>query len=166
MARSNDCVLRTLLCNLCLSLGCCDKPAAVLSLTLGAVEDRPDAKRKRRKRMAIETMTLTDRQRVPLSVTGKDSEGNPVDVSGDQVQYASSDDSVLTVVQDSTSKNFYATTTGKLGTAQITASVDPGGGSSPIMAVGHFVVVASALVSVDISAGTPEDRPPPTPPTT
>ena len=104
-------------------------------------------------------LTLTDIQKVDLAVQPVDAAGNAALVDG-ACTWESSDVTVLTVEPAADGLSAVALTTGKLGTAQIkcTADADLTEGVLPILGVLDVEVVASAAVSVAITAGAPVNK--------
>lgn len=104
------------------------------------------------------TLILTDEQKVALAVAFTDKMGNPASVEGAPA-WASSDPCVeVTAAADGFSA--VATTTGPLGTAQVsvTADADLGEGVVPIVGTLDIQVVAAMAANVGITAGAPEPR--------
>lgn len=105
------------------------------------------------------SLLLTDVQRVSLAISPKSAAGNPTAVDGAPA-WSSSDDTVLTVEAAADGLSAVATTTGKLGTAQVRveADADVGSGVTPLNAVLDVEVLASEAVALEVAAGTPESR--------
>lgn len=104
---------------------------------------------------------LTDVQEVRLSISPKDSQGNPATVDGAPA-WASSDESVLTVAAVSDDGlTADAVTVGPLGTATVTvtADADLGEGVTSLTDTVEITVVASEASALNVSAGTPTERP-------
>jgi alkylation response protein AidB-like acyl-CoA dehydrogenase len=104
------------------------------------------------------TLILTDEQKVALAVAFTDRMGNPASVEGSPV-WASSDPCVeVTAAADGLSA--VATTTGPLGTAQVSVSADAdlGEGVKSIVGTLDIEVVAAEAANVGISAGAPEPK--------
>lgn len=104
-------------------------------------------------------LILTDIQKVDLAVQPVDAAGNIALVDG-TIIWESSDPAVLTIEASADGLSAVAFTTGKLGTAQIkcTADADLTEGVLPILGILDVEVIASAAVSVAITAGTPVNK--------
>jgi hypothetical protein len=104
------------------------------------------------------TLTLTDIQMVSLAIAPVSAAGNPAEVQS--VVWASSDESILTVVASEDGLSAVATTVGPLGTAQVTvtADADLGEGVVPLTGILDVVVVGSQAATLGVVAGTPESR--------
>lgn len=103
---------------------------------------------------------LTDTQQVAGTVAYVDKAGNPATVDGAPV-WASSDETVLTVVAAADGMSGTFTATGKLGNAQgtITADADLGAGVSPVALTQDFTVIASAAVAGTVTLGSATEKP-------
>lgn len=126
-----------------------------LKMTVGPVSNR-DITLKKENPMAL---VLTDIQKVSLSIAAVDAAGNPSTV--EDVVWNSSANDILTITADPTDPSkAVATTTGKLGTAQIQVSADAkiGEGTVALNGIQDVEVVAGEAVSLNIAAGTPESR--------
>lgn len=104
------------------------------------------------------TLTLTDIQKVSLSIAPVSAAGNPAPV--ENVVWTSSNPEVLEVVASEDGLTAVASTVGPLGTAQVTvvADADLGEGVVPLTGILDVVVVGSQAVSLGVVAGTPEPR--------
>jgi hypothetical protein len=102
-------------------------------------------------------VTLTDLQKVPLTISPVDAVGNPALVEGIPV-WTSSNEAVLTVIPAEDGLSAVATTVGPLGVAQVTvtADADLGEGVTMIAGTEDFTVLASQAVSMGITTGVPE----------
>ena len=104
-------------------------------------------------------LILTDVQKVTLSISPKGAAGNPAPVQ--DVTWEVSDPTIVTVTPDAANPlSAVVTTTGTLGTAQVSASADAdmGDGVKTITGVLDIEVRASEAVMFDINAGVPESR--------
>ena len=102
-------------------------------------------------------MQLTADQQVGLSITGEDAYGNPVDISGADAQWVSSDESIISVdVDDTDTTKATAVAVGPVGTASVTVS---GGATQQFQGSLAIDVVAGDVAEIAIAAGTPEDKP-------
>jgi hypothetical protein len=104
-------------------------------------------------------LILLDSQKVLLGVEPLNRAGNPAPIEG-KPAWSSSDESVLTVVVSEDGLSAYAITTGKLGTAQISAKADAdlGEGVREITAVWDVEVKPGDAVLLNPKAGTPEEK--------
>lgn len=104
------------------------------------------------------SFTLTDVQKVSLSIAPVDAAGNPAPV--ETVAWTSSDEKVLTVVAAADGLSAVATAVGPLGTAQVTVSADAqiGDGVTTITGVLDVNVVASQATALGITAGAAEPK--------
>jgi hypothetical protein len=104
-------------------------------------------------------VTLTDIQKVALSIAPLDAKGNPAVVDGVPEWIVSDPDLLsLTVEPDGMSAELFAL--GPLGVGQVTVNADAliGEGVSTITGILDVIVVASQAATVGITAGTPEDQ--------
>lgn len=97
-------------------------------------------------------MQMTDSQQVTLTLAEKDKAGNPVTPSAPPTWLSSATD-VVTVTASADGLSATAVATGAIGSATITASADNLTGTLEID------IVSGAAVTVEISAGTPTDKP-------
>ena len=108
----------------------------------------------------ITTVQLLATQQVQLSISGADKYGNPVDITGDTT-WESSDTTILTVenvAADNTSCT--AVTTGQVGTASVTVTNDVNkDGTGDFIGSLAIDVVAGPMAEIEVSAGTPTDKP-------
>ena len=105
------------------------------------------------------TVQLTDLQQVTLSVAEQDSKGQPV---SDSLVWSVDQPAVISLVPSADTQSCLCVA-GVDGTAVVTVtdnSVTP-----PLTASDTLTVVSSAATSLVINEGTPEDQPPPAPPT-
>lgn len=104
------------------------------------------------------TVQLTADQQVDLSISGEDSYGNPVDITGDTA-WTSSDESIVTVT--STDPNHAtATAVGTTGSAAVTVSNDVNSdGTGDFIGSIAIDVVAGVMTEITVSAGEPTDKP-------
>lgn len=104
-------------------------------------------------------LTLTDIQKVHLTIAPVDAAGNPAPVDGIP-SWSSSDESVLTVSAAADGMSADAVTVGPLGNAQVNVSADAdlGEGIETLTGTLDVEVVASQATSLGISAGVPEPR--------
>jgi hypothetical protein len=104
-------------------------------------------------------VTLTDIQKVSLSIQPIDAKGNPAVVDGIPV-WQVSDTALLSLVvaEDGLSAELLAV--GPLGTGQVTVAADAliGEGVVPITGILDVTVIASQAASLAISAGVPENQ--------
>lgn len=100
---------------------------------------------------------LTADQQVELSITGEDSYGNSVDVSGDTV-WTSSDESIISV-ESSDPTHATAVAVGPIGTASVTVSNDVNqDGSGDFQGSLAIDVVAGDIAEIVVQAGEPTDK--------
>jgi hypothetical protein len=108
----------------------------------------------------ITTVQLLATQQVQLTISGADKYGNPVDITGDTT-WESSDTTILTVENvslDNTS--CMAVTTGQVGSAAITVTNDVNkDGTGDFIGSLAIDVVAGPMAEIEVSAGTPTDKP-------
>jgi len=104
-------------------------------------------------------LILTDVQKVSLSIQPVSAAGNPAPVDGAPVWSSSAPD-VVTVTAAPDGMSAVAVTTGKLGTAQISVSADAdlGAGVTTITGTLDLEVQASQAVSLNVTAGAPENK--------
>lgn len=104
----------------------------------------------------MSALLLNDVQKSELSIQPVSAAGNPARVDG-VPQWRSSDDTVLVVTAAEDGLSAVITTTGKLGTAQVsvTADADLGEGVKPISGVLDVEVQASEAVGLTIAAAAP-----------
>lgn len=103
-------------------------------------------------------LTLTDIQKVTVSITPVDAVGNVAPV--ENVVWTSSDESILTVTASEDGLSAVVETVGHLGSAQIMVEADAliGEGYEPLAGILDVTVVGSKAVGFTINAGTPEPR--------
>lgn len=104
-------------------------------------------------------LILTDTQKVDLKVTPLNKLGNPAPVDGPP-KWATSDESVLTVAPSEDGLSCTVTTTGKVGQAQVSVTVDAdlGEGVRELAGALEIQVKPSEAVSLSIEAGGAVDR--------
>lgn len=104
-------------------------------------------------------LVLTDVQKVSLSISPVSAAGNPASIDGVPT-WSTSDDTVLTLEVAEDGLSAVALTTGKLGTAQVSvvADADLGEGVKELTGVLDVEVKASEAVSLELNAGTPENK--------
>lgn len=106
--------------------------------------------------------TLTDNQKVVVSLAAVSAAGNPAKI--EDVVLTSSDESVVTVVSKPDG-SFDVVTTGKVGTAQLTATADAliGEGVETLVGVADVEVVAGKAVKVQVIFAQAEEKVAPEP---
>jgi hypothetical protein len=106
-----------------------------------------------------QNLLLTDSQKVTLTIAPVTAAGNPAPVDGIP-EWGTSDENILTIEPATDGLSAEAITTGKLGTAQITATADAemDDGVTTISGAMTIDVMAGQAVSLGISAGTPEEK--------
>jgi hypothetical protein len=138
----------------------CPEPAGDLGLVIGPVRARPLQAKGETKHMAT-NLQLTDVQEVDLSIGPKDREGNPAQLDGVPT-WVSSDPSIVTVTAAADGLSAVAATVGPLGTATVTVTGQgdlTGGGSDEVTDTVTVTVVGSQASSLNVTAGTPTQRP-------
>jgi len=106
-------------------------------------------------------LTLTDIQEVVLSIAPKDVEGNPAALEGVPT-WTSSDVAIVTVTPAADGLSATAITVGPEGAATITVVAQgdlTGGGTDTVTDTVEITVVGSQASSLNVSAGTPPQRP-------
>jgi len=103
---------------------------------------------------------LTDMQKVDLSVSAVDAKGFPAQVEAASVEWKSSDDTILTVVEDPNDETKAVAVAVKPGTAQIQVSADAdlGAGVVTISGVADVEVTSSQATALGVGVGTPTDQ--------
>lgn len=106
------------------------------------------------------SIVLKDTQRVSISVSPVDAKGNPAKVDG-APSWAVVGPAIVTLVPSDDGLTCVATTTGDLGTTQITVSADAdvGEGVQTISGLLDVEVVGGVAVSLSVAAGVPEEIP-------
>jgi hypothetical protein len=108
----------------------------------------------------ITTVQLLATQQVQLSISGADKYGNPVEITGDTT-WESSDVNIITIANvapDNSSAT--AVTTGQVGTAAVTVTNDVNkDGTGDFIGSLAFDVVAGPMADIEVTAGTPTDKP-------
>lgn len=101
---------------------------------------------------------LRDSQQVALAVEALDSEGNPAAAT---TAFTSSDDTIVAVTDNGDGTCLAVASPGAagLGTATITATVTNTADATTITGTFDIEVVAGDAVTVNVTAGTPEDKP-------
>ena len=105
-------------------------------------------------------LVLTDIQQCLLSVAPVDAAGNPGKIDG-QPAWSVSNPDVLALTVNEDGLSALVATTGKLGTCQVSvkADADLGEGVKEITGVLDVEVQGSEAVNLNITAGTPENKP-------
>jgi hypothetical protein len=108
----------------------------------------------------VTKMLLRDDFKVTLFVAPVDKFGNPATIDGAAV-WASSDETVATVVPSADSLSCDVLPVGKVGSVQIsaTADADMGDGIKPVSGTIDIEVVAGETVSMGVAAGAPVPNP-------
>lgn len=102
------------------------------------------------------TVQLTADQQVDLSVGAEDAYGNPVDITGANVTWASSDESIVSLNVDRQDETkAVAVAVGPTGTASVTVS---GGSDTQYQGSLAIDVVAGDVTEIVVTAGTPTDK--------
>ena len=106
------------------------------------------------------SVQLTDVQEARATIAPKDRAGNDAPVDGTPT-WASSDESLVTVTPAEDGMSADVITVGPLGTAQVTvtADADLGDGVTSLTGTLDVEVIASEASSLNVSVGTPTDRP-------
>lgn len=103
-------------------------------------------------------MQITADQQVPLSITGEDSYGNPVTITGD-TSWSSSDTSIVSVTMDDPSHGT-AAAVGPVGSAVVTVTNDVNNdGTGDYFGSLAIDVVAGVMTEITVIAGTPVEKP-------
>lgn len=107
----------------------------------------------------ITMLTLTDVEKVQLSIQPVDAKGNPAKVDGPPV-WSTSDETIATVMAAEDGLSATVLANGPLGTVQVTvkADADLGAGVAELVGILEIEVVASAAVALQVSAGTPSPQ--------
>ena len=110
------------------------------------------------------SIVLKDTQRVTINVSPVDAKGNPAQVDGAPV-WAVVGPGIVTLAPSADGMTCVATTTGDLGTTQVTvtADADVGEGVQTISGLLDVEVVGGTAVSLAVAAGVPEEIPAPVP---
>ena len=105
------------------------------------------------------SLILTDLQKVALSVTFTSAAGNAAPVDGVPV-WASSDETIVSVVASEDGLSAVATAVGPVGQAQVsvTADADMGEGLVAITGLLDVSVIASEAAFAILAAGAPEPK--------
>lgn len=102
-------------------------------------------------------MQLTADQQVALSVGAQDKYGNEVDISGADVTWRSSDESIVTIEVDADDETkALAVAVGPVGTAAVTVS---GGAQQQYQGSIAIDVTAGDITEIVVEAGEPENKP-------
>lgn len=109
--------------------------------------------------IGVQMLELKDTQQVTLSIQPVDKKGNPAAIDG-KPEWASSNSEVLSVEPAADGMSAVAKAVGPLGSAIVSVKVDAdlGEGVSELSGVLEVQVFGSGAVSVDITAGTPEEQ--------
>lgn len=103
-------------------------------------------------------MQLTADQQVDLSISGQDSYGNAVEITGDTT-WTSSDESIVTVVMTDPS-HATAVAVGPVGSAAVTVSNDTNSdGTGDYIGSLAIDVVAGRMADIEVTAAEPTDKP-------
>lgn len=103
-------------------------------------------------------MQLTADQQVDLSISGQDSYGNPVNISGD-TQWTSSDESVVSLTMHDPS-HATAVAVGPVGSAVVAVTNDVNqDGTGDYFGSIAVDVVAGNMTEISVQAGTPTNKP-------
>lgn len=102
-------------------------------------------------------LTLTDEQKVTLTIQPLTAAGNPARVDGTPA-WDVSDQAIVFLAVDPDGLSAVATTSGPLGTCQVSVSADAdlGSGVRSLTGILDITVVAAEAASIGILAGTPE----------
>jgi hypothetical protein len=104
------------------------------------------------------TVQLTADQQVDLSISGEDSYGNPVTITGNTA-WASSDESTVTVTASDPS-HATAVAVGPVGSAVVTVTNDvDGDGTGDYFGSIAIDVVAGKMAEITVTASVPVDKP-------
>jgi len=103
-------------------------------------------------------MQLTADQQTELSITGEDSYGNPVDITGN-TQWKSSDETIVSLTVHDVS-HATAVAVGPVGSAAVTVSNDVNNdGTGDYIGSLSIDVVAGVMKDITVTAGTPVNKP-------
>jgi hypothetical protein len=104
-------------------------------------------------------LTLTDIQKVTLTVAPLDAVGNPAPIDGKPV-WTVSDETLATLSVSEDGLTCEVLTVGPFGSFQVKAEADAdlGEGFLPITGLQDFVVLGSQAVTLGITAGTPVNK--------
>ena len=107
----------------------------------------------------IHNMILTDLQKVKMSIAPVDAVGNPAKIDG-VPQWASSDETLVSITPAADGLSCYATAVGPLGTVQVSvqADADLGPGVKTITGTLDIEVTASDATSLSVSTAVPEPK--------
>ncbi|MFA5766819.1 MAG: hypothetical protein WC919_02770 [Candidatus Paceibacterota bacterium] len=132
----------------------CNRKAVCFRWHIGPVETSPNSGE------VAMSLILKDNQRVTINVSPVDAKGNPAQVDGAPV-WAVVGPGIVTLEPSTDGFTCVATTTGELGTTQltVTADADVGEGIQTISGLLDVEVVGGVAVSLAIAAGVPEDIP-------
>jgi hypothetical protein len=105
------------------------------------------------------SLTMTDTQKVSLTISPLDARGNPARVDGIPT-WAASDPALLLVLPEPSGLGAVAIAIGGLGNAQVTvtADVDLGAGVREITGILDITIVGGEAVELGIVAGTPTEQ--------
>lgn len=108
--------------------------------------------------MAETSVTLTDIQHVAVTLEADDAANNPVPLNfATPPVWASSDETIVTASPNADGSNADVSTTGKLGTAQVTVTGVNAAGQT-ITGIGDINVVTSGATTFKLNFGTPADK--------
>jgi hypothetical protein len=129
----------------------CEHKAIRFRWRIGPVESSP-------RPGEVAMLVLKDAQKVTITVSPIDAKGNTAQVDGVPA-WAVADPAILTLVPSDDGLTCVATTTGAVGTTQITitADADLGEGVKTISGLVDVEVVSGMAAGLNIVAGTPED---------
>jgi hypothetical protein len=129
----------------------CEHKAVRFRWRIGPVESSP-------KPGEVAMLVLKDAQKVTITVSPIDAKGNAAQVDGVPA-WAVANPAILTLVPSADGLTCVATTTGAVGTTQITitADADLGEGIKTISGLVDVEVVSGMAAGLNIVAGTPED---------
>jgi hypothetical protein len=100
---------------------------------------------------------LTADQQVELSISGEDTYGNKVEITGN-TEWSSSDDSIVQVTQSGPDQAT-AVAVGPVGTASVTVTNDvDSDGSGDFIGSISINVVAGRMAEIEVAAGEPTDK--------
>ena len=102
-------------------------------------------------------LTLTDEQKVSLSISPVTAAGNKANLDGPAI-WSSSNPDIVSISASADGLSAVATAVGPIGNSQISVSADAdlGAGVRTIAAILDVTVVAAEAVSLSVNAGTPE----------
>jgi hypothetical protein len=110
------------------------------------------------KGLRMATLQLTDIQHDSLILSGTDAAGNPAPLPAGSVTWGVSDPTILAITPAADGISADVAAQGPLGTAQVTVSVALDATSTPKTGSLDVTVVASAVATIQIVAGTPQNK--------